>query len=86
MTMKRTKLEEYVSLIQILQKRGPLEKAQILHLENIESKQLAEELDFLLNNRIVKTQDSGGSQVYFSTPTCEKIIKYFGLPTVKLKA
>jgi hypothetical protein len=83
--MKRTKLEEYVSLIQILQKRGPLEQAQILHLGDVDGQKLTEELNFLLMSKIVGTQELGGFQIYFATPIGAKITEYFGQPTVKLK-
>jgi predicted transcriptional regulator len=84
--MKRTKLEDYVSIIQTLKKRGPIDKRQISNIEKMDSQELTEYLEFLLANNIVEKQDSGKKQVYVVTLIGTKIIKYFCETNNEIKA
>jgi predicted transcriptional regulator len=84
--MKRTKLEDYVSIIQTLKKRGPIDKRQISYIEKMDSQELTEYLEFLLANNIVEKQDSGKKQVYVVTLIGTKIIKYFCETNKEIKA
>ncbi len=76
--MKTSKLQDYIAIIDILQKKGPIELAQISNLILIDSKSLANHIDFLLSQKVLDKRDYLGSQVYDLTPLAFKILTFFG--------
>ncbi len=76
--MKTSKLQAYIAIIEMLQKKGPMELTQISKITLIDNKSLGEHVEFLLSQKVLDKQDYLGSQVYDLAPLAFKILKFFG--------
>ena len=85
--MKRTKLEEYLAIIDTLFTKGPVDLTQISNLVRIDISTLSKYLDFLTKqSAIAGFYRSDGTLCYFASPVGIKIIRYFGLDKDKTKS
>jgi len=76
--MKRTKLEEYIAIINILLVNGALELKGVVGLSGIDSVKVSDSLTFLLEiHAIEKTLNLKGMQLYNATSKGLKVVKYF---------
>ena len=76
--MRRSKLEMYIDILQVLASKGQLKLTHIMYKSNVNCKVLKAQLDFLLKNglveeRILRKQKS----VYAITPKGMSTLKAF---------
>ncbi|MCW4029522.1 MAG: hypothetical protein NWE92_07735 [Candidatus Bathyarchaeota archaeon] len=76
--MKRTKLEDYLAILQILLiNKRPLELLEIQNATRIDSTELEEQLVFLQEQNALKKEFSGSAQAFFLLPLGVKLVRYF---------
>jgi predicted transcriptional regulator len=76
--MRRSKLEMYVDILQVLSRRGPLKLTHIMYKANVNCKVLKEYLDFLTKQNLVEERPVGKSRTVFAvTPRGITVLKYF---------
>ncbi len=76
--MKRTKLEDYLAILQILLiNKRPLELSEIQNATRIDSSELEEQLVFLQEQNALKKEFSGAAQAFFLLPLGVKLVRYF---------
>ncbi len=75
--MKRTTLEEYLTIVKTILEHGPIDLIQIKSLTNINSSKLAKELDFLTIQKIIEKNTSTQPASYLASKTGTTIVQYF---------
>jgi predicted transcriptional regulator len=76
--MKRSKLEMYVDILQVLAQRGPLKVTHIMYKANVNFSVLKEYLDFLLKQGLVEERTIRKQRiVYAVTQRGITVLKYF---------
>jgi predicted transcriptional regulator len=76
--MRRSKLEMYVDILQVLSRRGPLKLTHIMYKANVNCKVLKEYLDFLTKQNLIEERTVGKSRTVFAiTPRGITVLKYF---------
>jgi DNA-binding transcriptional regulator GbsR (MarR family) len=76
--LKRTKLEDYLAILQILLiNKRPLELSEIQNATRIDSSELEEQLLFLQEQNALKKEFSGAAQAFFLLPLGVKLVRYF---------
>jgi predicted transcriptional regulator len=76
--MRRSKLEMYVDILQVLSRRGPLKLTHIMYKANVNCKVLKEYLDFLTNQNLIEERIVGKSRTVFAiTPRGITVLRYF---------
>ena len=76
--MRRSKLEIYVDILQVLSRRGPLKLTHIMYKANVNCKVLKEYLDFLSKQNLIEQRTVGKSRTVFAiTPRGITVLKYF---------
>ena len=76
--MRRSKLEMYVDILQVLSRRGPLKLTHIMYKANVNCKVLKEYLDFLTKQNLIEERIVGRSRTVFAiTPRGITVLKYF---------
>jgi len=76
--MRRSKLEMYVDILQVLSRRGPLKLTHIMYKANVNCKVLKEYLDFLTKQGLIEERAVGKSRTVFAiTPRGITVLKYF---------
>lgn len=76
--MRRSKLEMYVDILQVLSRRGPLKLTHVMYKANVNCKVLKEYLDFLLKQGLIEERIVGKSRTVFAiTPRGITVLKYF---------
>jgi len=76
--MRRSKLEMYVDILQVLSRRGPLKLTHIMYKANVNCKVLKEYLDFLTKQSLIEERAVGKSRTVFAiTPRGITVLKYF---------
>jgi predicted transcriptional regulator len=79
--LKRTKLEDYLAILQLLQiNQRPLQITEIQTGTRIESDQLEKDLTFLLEQKAIERRPLGVSHAFFVAPTGDKLLRYFTPP------
>ncbi len=64
--MRRSKLEMYVDILEVLSIRGPLKLTHIMYKSNVNCSVLKEQLDFLMKNNLVEERLMKREQVVFA--------------------
>jgi predicted transcriptional regulator len=64
--MRRSKLERYVDILQVLFRRGPLKLTHIMYKTNVNCKVLKEYLDFLTKQNLIEERTVGKSGTVFA--------------------
>jgi predicted transcriptional regulator len=73
-----SKLEMYVDILRVLEKKGPLEASQIKPEENHSATALKGKLEFLIQQGLIEEQTVGkNSIVYANTSRGMSVIKFF---------
>ncbi len=76
--MKPTKLEDYLTIIQILtMNQRPLEFAEIESAVRTKGAQLEKDLAFLAEQNAIQRKFSGSSEVFSAAPLGGKLVRYF---------
>jgi predicted transcriptional regulator len=76
--MRRSKLEMYVDIVQVLAHRGPLKLTHIMYKANVNCSVLKEYLDFLIKQGLVEERVVGKRRVvYAATQRGITVLKYF---------
>ena len=76
--MRRSKLEMYVAVLQVISKKGPLKFTHIMYKANLNCQVLTEYLDYLMKQGLVQKQTFHGNRVFYRlTERGITIIKYF---------
>jgi predicted transcriptional regulator len=77
-TMRRSKLEMYIDILQVLSRRGPLKLTHIMYKANVNCKVLKEYLDFLTKQNLIEERAVGKSRTVFAiTQRGITVLKYF---------
>jgi predicted transcriptional regulator len=77
--MKQSKLEEYLAIVNLVLLHGPIELRRLQSFVGISRNKLRKDLDFLVEQNVVKIQPSGKLPAYVATSCGTRIVKYFGL-------
>jgi predicted transcriptional regulator len=83
--MKPTKLEEYITLLQILLTHGPIPLTEIESFANLKRIELRKDLAFLLEQNVIEKNPSGTTPAYVVSPLGLRLVKYFSLNTLVKK-
>jgi len=76
--MRRSKLEMYVEILDVLSLRGPLKLTHIMYKSNVNCSVLKEQLDFLKKNSLVEERVMKRERVVFAiTPRGTTVLKAF---------
>ena len=76
--MRRSKLEMYVDILDVLSLRGPLKLTHIMYKSNVNCSVLKEQLDFLKKNCLVEERVMKRERVVFAiTPRGTTVLKAF---------
>ena len=82
--MKRTKLAEYVAIIKVLAKNGPMKSEEIASASRFAQARIQEELDFLVQQEAIKKLASKKTVTYAASSKGLKILKFFNIePSVE---
>ena len=76
--MRRSKLETYVDILQILAQRGPLKLTHVMYKANLNCNVVKENLSFLIEKGLVQEGMAGKRRVvYHVTQNGINVVKYF---------
>jgi predicted transcriptional regulator len=76
--MRRSKLEMYVDILNVLAQRGPLKVSHIMYKANVNCNILKEYLDFLIKQGLIEERVvRKSSVVYANTARGTEVIKFF---------
>ena len=76
--MRRSKLEMYIDILEVLALRGPLKLTHIMYKANVNCSVLKEYLDFLIEQNLVQERTVAKRRlVYAITERGRTVIKYF---------
>jgi predicted transcriptional regulator len=82
MKMRRSKLETYIDILNVLAQKRPLKLTHIMYKANVNCSQLSEDLNFLIKQNLVQEIKLEKSRVVFAiTPHGITVLKYFHQPT-----
>ncbi len=77
--MRRSKLEMYIDILQVLAWRGPLKLTHVMYKANVNCSVLKEHLDFLIRYGLVEERTVEKKRiVYAVTQRGRIVIKHFG--------
>ena len=77
--MRRSKLEIYIDILNVLALNGQLKITDIIDKSNANSKVLIEQLEFLIKNSLVEEKLLGKERADFAITTKGiNVLKYFG--------
>jgi predicted transcriptional regulator len=77
--MRRSKLEMYIDILQVLSMKGQLKLTHIMYKSNVNCSVLKEQLEFLIKNNLVEERKLRREKtVYAVTPRGIHILKAFG--------
>lgn len=80
--MKPTKLEEYITLLQILLTHGPIQLTEIENFVSLKRIELRKDLAFLLEQKVIEKNSSSTTPAYFVSPLGLRLVKFFSLSTI----
>lgn len=76
--MRRSKLETYVDILQILAQRGPLKLTHVMYKANLNCNVVKENLAFLIQKGLVEERIAGKRRVVYQvTQNGINVLKYF---------
>jgi predicted transcriptional regulator len=76
--MRRSKLEIYIDILNVLAQKGQLKLTHIMYKSNVNCKVLKEQLDFLIKNKLVEERILRKERtVYGITQKGIQVLKYF---------
>jgi predicted transcriptional regulator len=76
--MRRSKLEMYIAILNVLAHRGPLKLTHIMYKANVNCSVLRENLDFLIKQKLIEERIIGKERTVFEvTQKGITVLKYF---------
>jgi predicted transcriptional regulator len=76
--MRRSKLEMYIDILQVLSHRGPLKLTHVMYKANVNCRVLKEQLDFLTKQNLIEERPVGKNRTVFAiTQRGITVLKYF---------
>jgi predicted transcriptional regulator len=76
--MRRSKLEMYVDVLDVLAQKGPQKPTHIMYQANFNPNSLKESLNFLIKQKLIEEKAVGkNSTVYTNTARGTAILKFF---------
>jgi predicted transcriptional regulator len=76
--MRRSKLEMYIDILQVLTHRGPLKLTHVMYKANVNCSVLKDYLDFLIKQGLVEERTLGKRRVIYAiTQRGTTVLKYF---------
>ena len=76
--MRRSRLETYIDVLQILARHGPLKLTHVMYKANVNCSVLKEYLDFLIKQGLVEERIVGKRRVVYAvTQRGITVLKYF---------
>jgi len=76
--MRRSKLEMYIDILQVLSHRGPLKLTHVMYKANVNCKVLKEHLGFLIKQNLIEERPVGKNRTVFAiTQRGITVLKYF---------
>jgi len=76
--MRRSKLEVYIDILEVLAIRGPLKLTHIMYKSNVNCSVLKDQLEFLIKNTLVEERILRKEKVVYAvTPRGLQILKSF---------
>jgi predicted transcriptional regulator len=76
--MRRSKLETYIAILNVLANKGPLKLTHIMYKANVNCGQLKEDLEFLINQNLVEKRTIKKEHIIFViTQRGINVLKYF---------
>jgi predicted transcriptional regulator len=76
--MRRSKLEMYIAILNVLAQRGPLKLTHIMYKANVNCSVLRENLDFLIKQKLIEERIIGKKRTVFAvTQNGINVLKYF---------
>ena len=76
--MRRSKLEVYIDILEVLAIRGPLKLTHIMYKSNVNCSVLKDQLEFLIKNTLVEERILRREKVVYAvTPRGLQILKSF---------
>jgi predicted transcriptional regulator len=76
--MRRSKLEIYIDILNVLALKGQLKLTHIMYKSNVNCKVLKEQLEFLIKNGLVEEKILRKERVVYGiTPKGSQVLKYF---------
>ena len=64
--MRRSKLETYIDILNVLARKGPLKLTHVMYKANVNSNVLKEDLDFLIKQNLVEERTIARQHVVFT--------------------
>lgn len=76
--MRRSKLEMYIDVLQVLAHNGPLKLTHVMYKANVNCSVLKDYLDFLIEHNLVEERPRGKSRVIYAvTQRGISVLKHF---------
>ena len=76
--MRRSKLEIYVAILDVLANKGPMKMTHVMYKANVNGTVLKENLDFLINQKLVEERIIKKERTIFAvTQRGINVLKYF---------
>jgi predicted transcriptional regulator len=78
LTMRRSKLEMYVDVLNVLAQKEPLKPTHIMYQANFNPNTLKESIDFLTKQGLIEEKPVGKSSIFFTiTARGTSVLKFF---------
>lgn len=76
--MRRSKLEMYIDILEVLAQRGPLKLTHVMYKANVNCSVLKDYLEFLLKQELVEERSLGKKRIVFAiSQKGITVLKYF---------
>jgi len=72
--MRRSKLEMYIDILQVLARRGPLKLTHVMYKANVNCSVLKEYLNFLIKQGLVEERIAGKKRVIYAITKRGRIV------------
>jgi predicted transcriptional regulator len=77
--MRRSKLEMYVDVLNVLAQKGPQKPTHIMYQANFNPNTLRESLNFLIKQGLIAEETVGKTNILYTiTPRGTSVLKFFG--------
>ena len=76
--MRRSKLEMYIGILNVVANKGPLKLTHIMYKANVNCNVLKDNLDFLIKQKLIEKRTISKDRIVFVvTPRGINVLKYF---------
>lgn len=78
LSVRRSKLEMYIDILEVLAQRGPLKLTHVMYKANVNCSVLKDYLEFLLKQELVEERSLGKKRIVFAiSQKGITVLKYF---------